>query len=160
MFYERGGIPLCFSACLSISDSIIDHRMCLFYMKKEIKSLDPSVSLGGFATVFMLIILMLNVIIFVHDYYKDKIIIWRYFDYKYFWHIFASTLLILYNNPNKKLVILFLPNTVYLCYLRRNVSFKMPRNRPTVDSHVACHHVVLNLLTLRGHVKLSCSLWF
>lgn len=84
MFYERGGIPLCFSACLSISDSIIDHRMYLFYMKKEIKSLDPSVSLGGFATVFMLIILMLNVIIFVHDYYKDKIIIWRYFDYKYF----------------------------------------------------------------------------
>lgn len=83
-------------------------------MKKEIKSLDPSVSLGGFATVFKLIILMLNVIIFVHDYYKDKIIIWRYFDYKYFWHIFASTLLILYNNPNKKLVILFLPNTVYL----------------------------------------------
>lgn len=83
-------------------------------MKKEIKSLDPSVSLGGFVTVFMLIILMLNVIIFVHDYYKDKIIIWQYFDYKYFWHIFASTLLILYNNPNKKLVILFLPNTVYL----------------------------------------------
>lgn len=84
MFYERGGIPLCFSACLSISDSIIDHRMYLFYMKKEIKSLDPSVSLSGFVTVFMLIILMLNVIIFVHDYYKDKIIIWRYFDYKYF----------------------------------------------------------------------------
>lgn len=84
MFYERGGIPLCFSACLSISDSIIDHRMYLFYMKKEIKSLDPSVSLGGFVTVFMLIIFMLNVIIFIHDYYKDKIIIWRYFDYKYF----------------------------------------------------------------------------